>query len=349
MPYAPGVVDRSGEIYAQGIMGAANSLSGAITSYAKNADENKTISAQNKALETLIKTGGPALGIQQSDIDALTTPTADESPRAINAKLTTVLQGAFTQRELKSRAIQDQLAQTQAAGEQQAQQQRLQQALDALAQGGRMRALFGGMPSRDQTGAMMQTGSDFSDLLPAASPPATPGDALQGSLAAGITDPRLLDAIGKYADATPWQPTLQDLGENVLSMTTSPRSAVPVQKPARTMATQPLEVAGKKFTVGPGDRYFDANGVPVQFGPVTPPKAPDIMLKDEDPELYQAQRDQYLEYVNNRKAQGATGAQTKTPAAASADPAAQAPAPGTRVKQNGVVYQFDGTKWIAVK
>lgn len=260
MPYNPGVTDRSGEIYAQGLMSAAQSLAGGISSaaniYTKDQEETKTLTAQNKALETLLKTGGPSLGIQQSDIDALTTPSADESPRAINAKLTTVLQGAFTQRELKSRAIQDQLAQTQAAGEQQSQKLQLQQALDALAQRGRSRTLFGGTPSSDETGAMLQTGSNFSDLLPG-QPPASPADAIKGSLAAGITDPRLLDAIGKYADAQPWTPTLKDLGSGVLMAMTSPKSAQSMTKPAPAARDSEPEYSadGKMFRSGPGDKW----------------------------------------------------------------------------------------------
>ena len=58
MPYAPGVVDISGQLRAQGIRSAAQSIGQGFQDFSANLsnymDEVKTTKAKNKALEDLV-------------------------------------------------------------------------------------------------------------------------------------------------------------------------------------------------------------------------------------------------------------------------------------------------------
>lgn len=67
-----------------------------------------------------------------------------------------------------------------------------------------------------------------------------------------------------------FKPELSTLPDGTTAMTTSRKSAVPVSRPKDSEpekpVTQTLKIGGKTYTVGPGNRYFDEQGNPVQFG-----------------------------------------------------------------------------------
>ncbi len=230
--YNPGVVDRRGEYIAQGISSAGRSISGGLEQLNQQREESKVLAAQSKAYETLLPQYAQAAGVDPMQIDALLAPSADESPKARNARLAAAMQGIVGTQALKAKALQDEQLKTLIAGEKQRQDEIARQRLQGDAQTGRMRAMFGGQPSGDQLGAMLQDGGTFQNTMPAGGPPATSSDAVQQALAAGIDQPRLIDAIGRYAgprDNQPWQPSIVDLGGGRQGMMTSPRSAVPVK------------------------------------------------------------------------------------------------------------------------
>lgn len=135
-----------------------------------------------------------------------------------------------------------------------------------------------------------------------------------------VGDPRvaaLLDALKK--PEAPFEPSWLTGPDGMLAMTTSSKSAVPLQAPRGAKpATQQVQVGGRNYVVGPGNRYLDADtGQPVDFSPSVP-RAPDPLMRTMDPELYDAQRTEYLRYVQG---QGG-GGQASAPAAGGGAPTA---------------------------
>lgn len=299
MPYNPGVVDQSGALFSAGISQAANAFAGAISGWQQRQDEDKLLTSQAKALETLLPQYAKSAGVADDQIQQFLTPSPDETPRARVARLQAAVEGIIGTQALKTKALQDEQTQTVIAGEKQRQGDLTRQVQDELAQRGRMRTMFGGAPSTQEIGAILQQGGKFQDLA-AQTPPADAAGAVRGALANGIEDPRLLAAIGRFADNAPFNPRLVDLGDGVTAMMTSSKSAIPVLKPPSKPVTQSVQVGSKTLTVGPGNRYFDETGAPVTFPLDHVPKAPDIALQATDPELYKALRDDYLNYQQRR-------------------------------------------------
>jgi hypothetical protein len=231
MPYNPGVQDRSGEILAGGIRNSFDAIGGAITGIAKQKEEAKQITSQNKAIETLLKTGAPQLGIPAEEIDKLLATSPDESPRDRNVRLTTTLQGAMTTRELKSRELQDRAARMQIAGEIQRQGRQAQGARALIG------AMQGGVFNLD---AYLQGGGDDAQLIEALSRASSPGKPMPGS--------RGFDKVTTAAGDL-----LQDLatGETV-----DPSKII---KPAAAPKSYPGGVEyskdGKFFRSGPDDEW----------------------------------------------------------------------------------------------
>jgi hypothetical protein len=83
---------------------------------------------------------------------------------------------------------------------------------------------------------------------------------------------------------------------------------------AQKPALQSIDVGGKKMFVGPGNQYFDESGAPVQTGRPSAPRPPDPLLKSQDPQLYDAMRQEYLDHL------GKSGAPSGAPAAAAEQP-----------------------------
>ena len=61
-----------------------------------------------------------------------------------------------------------------------------------------------------------------------------------------------------------FSPKVVDAGGGVQALMTSPRSAIPVPRP-KDAAPNTFTAGGKSYIVGPGNRYFDAQGNPVVF------------------------------------------------------------------------------------
>lgn len=134
-----------------------------------------------------------------------------------------------------------------------------------------------------------------------------------------------------------FRPSRINLGDGVEAMTTSPSSAVPLAR--GESATRQISVGGgRSLTVGPGNRYFDESGRPVEFASAAAPRPPEWTLKGSDPELYDAMRRDYLEYIRSRRGQ----ADAPEEAGAVESTAKK----GQRRRQNGRVYEYDGKQWV---
>lgn len=75
-----------------------------------------------------------------------------------------------------------------------------------------------------------------------------------------------LDLLRTYLEPG-FKPQFSQGPSGAVAMTTSKKSAVPVRSDAGDKpALEKLEIGGKTYFVGPGNRYFDEEGVPVEFG-----------------------------------------------------------------------------------
>src|SRR5688500_15697302 len=100
MPYAPGVVDRSGEHIGAGYIGLANTFSQGMNALKQRKDENKQLESENKALELVAKSTAGKVGLPPEMVEQLTLSSPDETPKARNARLKTTLAGVLQQSEL---------------------------------------------------------------------------------------------------------------------------------------------------------------------------------------------------------------------------------------------------------
>ena len=158
------------------------------------------------------------------------------------------------------------------------------------------------------------------DALAAASAPGV-ADQAAAYRAAGGTNPSTMAQLHRETPRSLQTITLKDEQGVEHSFAwdgaSAPQRIAP--KPVKP-TSQTVEVGGRKLTVGPGNKYFDESGKPVDFPTARPPSPPDILIKKEDPELYNAQRTEYLDWIKSK--QGAA----KPADAAKPDGAAQAPA-----------------------
>ena len=122
MPYNPGVQDMSGQILAQGISQFAQGVGGGIAAAGKRYDENKVLSGQVKALETLLPLYAQHTGATPEEIEKFLAPSPDESARQRAARLSQTVEGIIGAAAMKSRGLNDELVRTNTAGAQQAQQ-----------------------------------------------------------------------------------------------------------------------------------------------------------------------------------------------------------------------------------
>lgn len=130
-------------------------------------------------------------------------------------------------------------------------------------------------------------------------------------------------AAGAYRNlqSTSRQPQLVDFAPGVRGLVD--RQGNVSRVPEDQNAPREHVIGGRKLTAV-GDKFFDDQGQPVRFGADTPPRAPDVMLKTLDPELYQSQREEYLAYTQAKKGNAqpaATGAASAGGPAAGAAPA----------------------------
>jgi hypothetical protein len=272
MPYNPGVQDMSGQILAQGISQFAQGVGGGIAAAGKRYDENKVLSGQVKALETLLPLYAQHTGATPEEIEKFLAPSPDESARQRAARLSQTVEGIIGAAAMKSRGLNDELVRTNTAGAQQAQQIAAANRRDQVAQRGRVRGIYGGQPSREEIEAMIQTGSQFEDLG-AGTPPANGAAGVQQMLAAGVDDPRLLAAVDRILANEEFKPRMVDMGGGVTAMMTSRNSAVPLNRGA----SKAVPGAGGVRTIelpGVGSMVVDAQtGEPIPANRVVRPQA----------------------------------------------------------------------------
>lgn len=262
----------SGQILAQGISQFAQGVGGGIAAAGKRYDENKVLSGQVKALETLLPLYAQHTGATPEEIEKFLAPSPDESPRQRAARLSQAVEGIIGVSALKSRGLNDELVRTNTAGAQQAQQIAAANRRDQVAQRGRVRAIYGGQPAREEIEAMLQTGSRFEDLG-AGTPPPNGAAGVQQMLAAGVDDPRLLAAVDRVLANEEFTPRMVDLGGGVTAMMTSRNSAVPVNRGA----PKAVPGAGGVKTIelpGVGSMVVDAQtGEPIPANRVVRPQS----------------------------------------------------------------------------
>ena len=158
-----------------------------------------------------------------------------------------------------------------------------------------------------------------------------------------VGDPRvaaIIDAL--KPPERPFEPQWLTGPDGMAAMTTSSKSAVPLQRPQPPApATQQVQVGGKSYTTGPGNRYFDEAGNPVDFSPSVP-RAPDPLMRTMDPELYDAQRAEYLRYVQG---QGGGAPGSGAPAAPSAPVVITSQAEFERLP-SGAAFIYNGRQGV---
>lgn len=129
MPYNPGVVDISGQLRAQGTLGAAQAYGGAMQNvvqnyqlYKQKSEADQTMLAKAKSTETFIK-NHPELFGGEDAVQQLTTVDPREAPIARYSRLAGVMQDAVTGSKLAQDKAQAEREKTQAAAQQFALQQ----------------------------------------------------------------------------------------------------------------------------------------------------------------------------------------------------------------------------------
>lgn len=104
-----------------------------------------------------------------------------------------------------------------------------------------------------------------------------------------------------------------------------------------------VTIGNRQMVVGPGNKYFDAQGNPVSFGNEQPMSATDWIISGQDPAGYASYREKFAR------------ATAQSPAGQGAAPVTPAASPqkqftiGTKVKQGGKTYQWTGQEWREVK
>lgn len=128
MPFAPSTTDQRGQIWSQGIGQFAQGVARGIEDYGRRQEENKALTSQAKALETLLPVYAKNAGVAPEEIEQFLAPSPDETPRGRVARLSSAIEGIVGNAALKSRQLQDAqiqqamlMSQTQQAGEQQRQ------------------------------------------------------------------------------------------------------------------------------------------------------------------------------------------------------------------------------------
>lgn len=107
MPYQPGVVDRSGEILAQGRLGAANAYSqgiagitGQYEAMMKKREEDKAMLDAANATAKFIKSNGKFLGLDQDTIDEVTRDKPGQTILGKHAEMAQIIKNATLKQEM---------------------------------------------------------------------------------------------------------------------------------------------------------------------------------------------------------------------------------------------------------
>ncbi len=130
--------------------------------------------------------------------------------------------------------------------------------------------------------------------------------------AGGVMNPTTEGVLKAMEAGRPFHPTEEVLGNGTKMILNTPRSAIPdpmQARPARLPgAAKPAGVVdkvigGKTYHYDTDTkRYFSPDGTEAFTKGGAEPKAPDILLKEQDPELYKAQRETYLAWHKVRQA-----------------------------------------------
>lgn len=218
---------------------------------------------------------------------------------------------------------------------------------------------------------LARIGTNRDALVRAAGPidPTQQDDPARAYIRAGGDDPQQMNELNamatRLAKGGRPGPQLMDLGGNVRGVWDGNNfSRVPDPKES----TQTVEVGDETYTVGPGNKYFDKTGKPVEFKgdkPIDPITGQMLLtayqgtiaqIQNHKPGWFEggeksASRLAALQEKANFQADQ-LGFQRPFPQAGTApEKPEQAPAvkKGTRVRQGGVTYEFDGTNYNPVK
>ncbi len=225
--YNPGM-----DALARGIMAGAHGLADGLRARAEKQEQDKAFQGKSKALESYLKTHADSFGGQA---DEFTAQDPDETPRQRYERLQGLVENQFLEqraaREKQAQQIQtQQLALMQQ--QQQAQALQQQQATEAQARDQQTVDTFRALSAPEGAGM------DVLQHYPAGVDPAQvdallkrPGvQELAAASQAGIpiTAAQVNEVLGR---GPAWQPQVMDLGGGRQAMTTSPRSAVPLEAP----------------------------------------------------------------------------------------------------------------------
>jgi hypothetical protein len=291
--YNPGVVDQRGAYMAQGISQAAQAISSGITAYRQKVEDKQQ---EDAAIEWMTKNGAK-YGINTLD--------EKEMKAAVKAagggKQAIQMISALQQQEQETKLREAQMQEIQATQAARTQRAKASAAAQAQVQFQRPRTLAEGAYVYNQAN---QSVTDQRDP--------TPDEAVMQYMKAGGDAPGAEDLSQAYQhlqalkdSGKPFQPSLVDLGNGVSAMTTSKGSAVPITKGATKPTTQSMNVGGRNLTVGPGNKYFDEQGQPVDFGSEKPMSATDWIISGQKPEGYKDYRDKFAVATGKDKAAAA--------------------------------------------
>lgn len=336
MPYAPGVTDISGQLYAQGILGAMQNLSMGLERARQRNDEAKKLESENKALKLLAENYAQSVGLPPEMVQQMTASSATESPAQVNARLKQATTGILQQHQLNAEKARREAEVAKLAIEQgnldvhrgnlaAVQQQvelakRAQDRQDEIARRNQAAAAGALAPVLPSNAAVEGAFAGGMPVPGAAEPDGQ--EAMRRYLSAGGNDPQqsrmLIDAAkprkgAGFATADEALGALPAGTQGQVMMNSEGRWVA--QGSTRDGGTEQIKVGDRTLTYHKDSKkYFDAeSGKPVQFGQEYTPRPPDPLMKAMDPELYQAQREEYLRYV---KAGG--GGRAEAPAGAKA-------------------------------
>jgi hypothetical protein len=115
MPYNPGVQDMRGQIWSQGIGQFAHGIARGVEEHGRRQEENKALTSQAKALETLLPLYAQKAGVNPEEIEQFLSPSPDESPRGRVARLSSAIEGIVGNAALQSRQLNDEMMRTNTA------------------------------------------------------------------------------------------------------------------------------------------------------------------------------------------------------------------------------------------
>lgn len=307
MAWNPSVTDRSGEILAQSLNNATSVIGSAIIGYRQKKQEAEA----NDAATEYLRKYGAQLGLNAQDDGEIKTAIKAAGGGKQAMQMLTQVQEA-RQREQLNNAQLAAMTQNQQLNKQREQMNNAQLAVQAR-NAGAQRVAMGGRASPAELAAMLANGGTFQSTMPGG---AGSGDYVRDVAAAGgDVSPEALQAasyLQQQRDAREgFTPSLVEMGNGVTAMMTSKKSAVPIDRGDARPVTQTVEVGGKRYTVGPGNKYFDEQGAPVEFGAEKPMTATEWLMSGGKPEEYQPYRANFAKATS-------PGAATAAPAAAAA-------------------------------